>query len=360
MRSSPDYRKVRLHQHKLIISITLLMWSINLGTWLLVSGLRNQEFSLPLWLLANSFLIPLIWLLAKSMNRFPVLIVLICGPFIALISSLVDFQIFSYLYVGTFPWNVADFDLPKFLLDVYLYSLFYFAWYLAYTAIHNYYRFLRQSVAAIEAESQADAAQLAMLRYQINPHFLFNTLNSISALVLSESNEKAEKMISGLSRFLRYSLDNSPNKLVSLAQEVEMIREYLTVEKIRFEDRLEFEFAVNDEASRCLVPSFILQPAVENAIKHAVAPSKQIIHLKIYGFQDKKKLVFGISDSGPGLNLSQSNFGIGLSNMKHRLAVLYKGEANVEIRNNMDGGAVVEFKLPIRTSEKTFKVSQES
>ena len=123
-------------------------------------------------------------------------------------------------------------------------------------------------------ESQASTAQLAMLRYQLNPHFLFNTLNSISTLVLLKQTERANAMLARLSSFLRYTLANEPTAKVTLAQEVETLKLYLEIEKMRFEDRLRPHFRIESETIGARLPSLLLQPLIENAIKYAVTPSE--------------------------------------------------------------------------------------
>src|SRR5690606_31519312 len=124
-------------------------------------------------------------------------------------------------------------------------------------------------------ETQASTAQLAMLRYQLNPHFLFNTLNSISTLVLLKQTERANAMLSRLSSFLRYTLVNEPSGHVTVAQEVETLKLYLEIEKMRFEDRLRPHFHIDPAAARARMPSLLLQPLVENAVKYAVTPQEE-------------------------------------------------------------------------------------
>ena len=133
----------------------------------------------------------------------------------------------------------------------------------------------RRSASASGSKSQASSAQLAMLRYQLNPHFLFNTLNSISTLVLLKQTERANAMLARLSSFLRYTLANEPTAKVTLAQEVETLKLYLEIEKMRFEDRLRPHFRIESETIGARLPSLLLQPLIENAIKYAVTPARE-------------------------------------------------------------------------------------
>ena len=148
----------------------------------------------------------------------------------------------------------------------------------AWTALYygiNYFLLLEDQIRQREKlESQASTAQLAMLRYQLNPHFLFNTLNSISTLVLLKQTERANAMLARLSSFLRYTLANEPTAKVTLAQEVETLKLYLEIEKMRFEDRLRPHFRIESETIGARLPSLLLQPLIENAIKYAVTPSE--------------------------------------------------------------------------------------
>ena len=153
-----------------------------------------------------------------------------------------------------------------------------FALLAAWTALYygiNYFLLLEDQIRQRERlEGQASTAQLAMLRYQLNPHFLFNTLNSISTLVLLKQTERANAMLARLSSFLRYTLANEPTAKVTLAQEVETLKLYLEIEKMRFEDRLRPHFRIESETIGARLPSLLLQPLIENAIKYAVTPAE--------------------------------------------------------------------------------------
>ena len=138
--------------------------------------------------------------------------------------------------------------------------------------IIKYYQLLQaEKEKSLRSEALASEAQLLMLRYQLNPHFLFNTLNAISTLVLSKATGPANEMLTKLSQFLRYSLDHSPLDRVSLAQELKTCQLYLDIERVRFGDRLKTDIKVTDEAGQGLVPSMLLQPVIENSIKHGIS-----------------------------------------------------------------------------------------
>ena len=178
-------------------------------------------------------------------------------------------------------WSVATFLKPDmrpqgiaYLTALSLDFILLAAWTALYYGI-NYFLLLEEQIDQRERlESQASSAQLAMLRYQLNPHFLFNTLNSISTLVLLKQTERANAMLARLSSFLRYTLVNEPTAKVTLAQEVETLKLYLEIEKMRFEDRLRPHFKIESETIGARLPSLLLQPLIENAIKYAVTPSE--------------------------------------------------------------------------------------
>ena len=165
-----------------------------------------------------------------------------------------------------------------------------------------------------------------MLRYQLNPHFLFNTLNAISTLILDNQNRTANQAVMRLSEFLRYTLDQDPMKKVTLRQEIEAMNLYLTTEKLRFGDRLRLEFAVEERALEALVPSLLLQPLIENAVKYAVSPSERGGTIRVEGRARGSMLELAVADDGPGLNTGAApgaGRGVGLRNTRERLAVLY-------------------------------------
>jgi two-component system LytT family sensor kinase len=199
-----------------------------------------------------------------------------------------------------------------------------------------------------QAETVAREAQLKMLRYQLNPHFLFNTLNAISSLVQSQDENKANSMIVQLSRFLRYSLDNDPVGRVTLKEEIDALQLYLSIEKTRFGDRLELDFDVDPDAQDIRIPSLILQPLAENAIKYAIAPMENGGKIKVKASQKGDSLLVELSDSGPGLELSDkgSRGGVGLRNTIDRLHASYGDSYKFTIKHRMGVGTTVSMQVP--------------
>jgi sensor histidine kinase YesM len=198
------------------------------------------------------------------------------------------------------------------------------------------------------ARAQAHEAQLNMLRYQLNPHFLFNTLNAISALVLDRRNEEAEKMLLRLSSFLRHTVDSDSAHKSSLAREAAMQREYLIIETARFGDRFRCYCDLPGELGDCLVPSLLLQPIVENAIKYAVAPATGVAHLWLGGRAENGRLILYVEDDGPGLPPDHlRRQGVGWRNTRERLETMYGEGAEMRVMTGRHGGVLVELDMPL-------------
>jgi two-component system LytT family sensor kinase len=286
---------------------------------------------------------------------------IVMRPIFTLVLSLavVIFAAATFSIIET--WSVATFLKPDLrptartylgaiLLDFALLA----AWAALYYGI-NYFLLLEGEIKQRETlESQASTAQLAMLRYQLNPHFLFNTLNSISTLVLLKQTERANAMLARLSSFLRYTLANEPTAKVTLAQEVETLKLYLEIEKMRFEDRLRPHFKIQPETIGARLPSLLLQPLIENAIKYAVTPSETGADIWINATREGQAVRLEVADNGSGegsgLAVSPST-GVGLANIRDRLAQAYGAAHGFSTRQNDQGGFSVIVEIPYETGE---------
>ena len=227
------------------------------------------------------------------------------------------------------------------------------AWSALYYGI-NFYILLEEKIDQMERlQVQASSAQLAMLRYQLNPHFLFNTLNSISTLVLLKQTERANAMLSRLSSFLRYTLINEATAQVTLAQEVETLKLYLEIEKMRFEDRLRPSFAIDPSVELARLPSLLLQPLVENAIKYAVTPKEEGADIRVEAKRIGDHVLISVSDTGPasheGAARPTYSTGVGLANIRDRLAQAYGTEHRLDIQSDPQGGFSVTIEIPFQT-----------
>jgi sensor histidine kinase YesM len=235
------------------------------------------------------------------------------------------------------------------------------AWSALYYAINFFLQVEQQADRLERLETQATSAQLAMLRYQLNPHFLFNTLNSISTLVLLGETKPANAMLTRLSSFLRHTLVNQPGGKVTVAQEVETLMLYLDIERMRFEERLRTDFRIDDLAARGCIPSFLLQPLIENAIKYGVSAQEEGARISLSAQVIGNMLRLIVSDTGPGLQVTQrsaetlaqtpSSTGVGLANIRDRLAQAYGENHRFEIETPPDGGFTVIIELPFEPAE---------
>ncbi len=259
-------------------------------------------------------------------------------------------------------WSLATFVNPEarpaglqFLGAIILDFSILSAWSAMYYGI-NYYLLLEEEIdQRVLLESQASTAQLAMLRYQLNPHFLFNTLNSISTLVLLKQTERANAMLSRLSSFLRYTLANEPTAQVTLVQEVETLKLYLEIEKMRFEDRLRPHFKIDGETIGVRLPSLLLQPLIENAIKYAVTPAENGADIWITARREGGAVRIEVADSGPGHGgapIDAQSTGLGLANIQDRLAQAYGPAHGFSSRTNEQGGFSVIIEIPLDSDQR--------
>ncbi len=200
-----------------------------------------------------------------------------------------------------------------------------------------------------EYRRAAKAAELRSLRYQVNPHFLFNTLNSLSALVLTGKAQAAETMIQTLSTFDRRSLTGDPAGELALAQEIEQQQLYLAIEAMRFPERLIARFDIPPELANALVPGMILQPLVENSVKYAVAPTARPVTVTVSARAEYGRLVLTVADDGPGAGgpKEAAGFGIGLANVRERLEARFANEASLTSGPAIGGGYCTVIRLPL-------------
>jgi len=195
--------------------------------------------------------------------------------------------------------------------------------------------------------SAAKAAELRSLRYQVNPHFLFNTLNSLSALVMTGKKDRAERMIQTISRFYRHSLADEPTSDVPLEDEFDLQRLYLDIEAVRFPDRLRCEFDLPSELENARVPGMILQPLVENSVKYAVSPINRPVTIRVSATEEFDRLVITVSDDGPGVPEGGSHgFGIGLANVRDRLEARFGPDIGFS-SGSVPGGYRTEIRIPL-------------
>jgi two-component system LytT family sensor kinase len=204
-----------------------------------------------------------------------------------------------------------------------------------------------EQMRSAELRERAHVAQLRALHSQINPHFLFNSLNSVSALILDKRSDKADEMVIKLANFLRLGLAADPTRTIPLEREIGLQRAYLEIEQLRFPD-LEVEIDVDETVKDALVPSLILQPIVENAVKYGVAEAPPPAKITLSARASGNKLLLDVIDSGKGKCASSNGAGIGLANIRQRLALLYgDDESSLTVSRGPQGQFQVEIMLPL-------------
>ena len=214
-------------------------------------------------------------------------------------------------------------------------------------------RHREREILTSQLAAQLSEARLHALRMQLNPHFLFNTMNSIATLVRTGSNAEAVSMISGLSELMRYVLANDPPVEVSLAEEVAFLEKYLAIEKMRFGSRINVVIDVPAELLGAQVPSLILQPLVENAIRHGLSSRSEGGEIHITARRQAEQLELEVRDNGVGLSGSPFGGGVGLTNTRDRLATLYGSQQWFTVENAEAGGVIVRIELPFHTTALT-------
>jgi hypothetical protein len=201
-----------------------------------------------------------------------------------------------------------------------------------------------------DLRAAAQAAELRALRYQVNPHFLFNTLNSLSSLVLTEQGDRAERMILNLSTFFRHSLKGDPTEDVALAEEIDLQRLYLDIEAVRFPERLLVEIDLPPDLAGVRIPGMILQPLVENAVKYAVSRTVRPVTIRILARESEGELHLAVSDDGeraPAGGWETPGTGVGLRNVCDRLMARFGDRARCRWGSRDEGGFGVDLTLPI-------------
>ena len=339
-------------------SLQTLGWS---GYFILrsVTGFANSMG--PMWLVHTALLTATgysLTLLMGALFRRLIKMRVIWTAVLSLLAVVVASVAFSVIET----WSYATFLKPdsrpsgfEYLGAILLNFALLAAWAALYYGI-NYYILLEEQITQRERlESQASSAQLAMLRYQLNPHFLFNTLNSISTLVLLKQTERANAMLARLSSFLRYTLANESTAKVTLAQEVETLKLYLEIEKMRFEDRMRPHFRIDPETIGAKLPSLLLQPLIENAIKYAVTPSEDGADIWITASREGQAVRIEVADSGDGGNVdltATQSTGVGLANIRERLAQAYGNAHGFTTRTNEHGGFSVIIEIPCESGDE--------
>jgi two-component system LytT family sensor kinase len=212
-----------------------------------------------------------------------------------------------------------------------------------------YHKYKNEEIKAAQLETRLMESELKALRQQLHPHFLFNTMNTVAVLVREGRNEEAVSLLSRLSALLRISLDQTRSAEVTLQQEVDFLERYLEIQRMRFSDRLSVTLDIPAELRQARIPNLVLQPIVENAILHGVAPKSGPGHVHVSGRREGESLCLEVKDDGPGLlprNHSRAHEGIGLLNTRERLAKLYGAAGRLTLKSEANRGVTVQIVMP--------------
>jgi len=250
----------------------------------------------------------------------------------------------------TFSFLLKKMALHYFVLNLIMYWLVVFG----HLGWHYYQRYGERELQAAELQRELVVARLDALRMQLNPHFLFNTLHAISALI-HEDPEAADRMVARLSELLRLSLDQSKPQEVPLSEEIAFLDRYLEIESTRFGDRLKIEKHIEPGAEEAIVPFLVLQPLVENAIRHGIEPREDPGHISIGAHRHNGMLELSVIDNGVGLSgepAARAREGIGLSNTRSRLSHLYGTEFRFDLATIAAGGLEARITIPYRCKAK--------
>ena len=220
-----------------------------------------------------------------------------------------------------------------------------------YHAVANYHLFQERELEVSRAKAQLTEARLQALKMQLHPHFLFNTLNSISALVEQQPSE-ARRLIAQLADLLRASLRSDAMHVIALEDEIEFLGRYLDIERVRFGDRLNVAMRIDPAARRAAIPSFLLQPLVENALRHGIGQRESAGRLWLSAKPSNRVLVIHVCDNGPGLADRPVREGVGLSNTRRRLRALYGAAHSFSLTSWPGGGLDVRVEIPYRVLEQ--------
>ena len=371
--------------HTEIRPIVLKLWFMQAIFWTLLTVF--SFFSLTLWyaspdishiiydllqsLIGLALTIPMHWIYRSMLKKTGSIALLIWTVAVVLIFSF----FWSVLRISTFilvtneghqlwgdfgGWYFSGFFVFLCWTATY-YSLYYYSVATAekYRRIKQVERSRGERVKRLSAEKSAAEAKMQMLRYQLNPHFLFNTLNAVNSLIASNEPVQARETIEKLSMFLRFALKEEKTGWVSLSSEIEALELYLGIELIRFADRLTIEFDIDESALNVKVPSLLLQPMAENSIKHAVNVCEDTCLIRVSASVTDDYLTLMVSDDGPGIaSLDDGTFtpedfefsGLGVRNIIERVANVYGDKASVILENKKTVGLSVFVSLPIRNN----------
>ena len=250
----------------------------------------------------------------------------------------------------TFPWQ-GHFgrDYLSWIMTSVPWSVVMYFAFLGCVYAFTYFAELREREAQqARLSAQLAEARLGALRMQLNPHFLFNSLNALAVLVRDQKTREASRMLELLGAVLRQVLQGEKRQEVPLSEELRFIEQYLAIEQVRFSDRLQLRWTIDPAVRDALVPEFILQPLVENAIRHGIAKRSEAGTIEVSASAVEGLLVLTVTDDGPGYREEQTERGVGLANVRARLETLFGDAGRLELRRGETGGTIATVRLPLR------------
>lgn len=270
---------------------------------------------------------------------------------LALFLSFTDRLVFAICNDEASVAEVLRFDVPK----NYFFSAWMFvSWVVLFLLIAQFSRLRERENAIYRLKSSEKEARMQMLVHQLNPHFLFNSLNSISALINESRSDDADLMISRLSRFLRHVIDPDPAELIRLDSELAISSDYIDIQKIRYGDQLQVTIeSDNDRVRLALVPKLILQPLIENSIKYGRRIPGHVTRISVAAIAHEAEMVLSIEDNGPGFPPTPSSSGLGLNLVRERLEAHYGDGAALTTQNLDPEGSRVEIRMPLMTATRS-------
>ena len=351
---SPDLAALRDQRVRAVVWLTLIFWISNYLLLTLATALTGNahlgqivlvRFGEILLGVCVSFLFHLMLRSRRlSTTRRRMIALAIVTPIAAEIFAWAVFFIEAAVDPSL---NLSGFTWAGAVRTITFWTWFFLAWAGMYLSVSYSFDVREEQQRAAEIRERAHVAQLRALHSQINPHFLFNSLNSVSALMLEGSVARADEMVGKLARFLRLGLAADPTDKIELESEIELQRTYLEIEQLRYQD-LVVTFSVPEELESAIVPALILQPIVENAVKYGVAGAPPPASIEIKADTSGDRLVLEVIDSGKGKGPKTSGGGIGLANVNQRLGLIYGEDAIVLSANRSpDGSFHVRLEFPL-------------
>lgn len=266
----------------------------------------------------------------------------IMGAVVSIILTLISKVIFpssTNINIGLLVFNIINF------------SLLFFVWNVFYFAYHYFSNFKRAEIDNLRLEAAAKESELNSLKAQLNPHFMFNSMNSIRALV-DENPVKAKQAVTQLSNILRNSLLMNKSKEIPMKEEMDLVKDYLDLEKIRYEERLSFEISIDPKTEHLMVPPLIIQGQVENAIKHGISKLEMGGKIKVSTKLYDSTLLISVTNTGQ-LNTERSATGLGFANSLQRLQLMYGKKAEIRISENKNTETVeTNIQIPLKNPDK--------